>query len=388
MDAGIPSPRQGDIPVRNGERHKKRRTNRPWRDGRWKHVFAALDLGTNNCRLLIARPMGRGFRVIDGFSRIVRLGEGLSDNGQLSQAAMERTIAALAICARKMEVQGVSRGHLVATEACRLAVNGPEFLDRVKEETGITLDVISPETEARLAVAGCTTLIDRKCNRVLVFDIGGGSTELIWLDVSPRYPRHRPKILGWTSLPAGVVNMAERFGGTNIGPEAYETMVTHVMNLAQSFSDECEKSPAPNGEANDHEPMHLLGTSGTVTTLGGIHLGLSRYERRHVDGIWMSISDAENVVSQITTLSHEDRVAQPCIGKERADLVVPGCAIFEAIMRLWPAKRVRIADRGLREGMLHSLMSQADQEKGWKKRQKNHKKQHSGKRASAASGIT
>lgn len=379
MDAGIPTPRQGDVPVRNGERQKKKKSNRPWKGGRWKHVFAALDLGTNNCRLLIARPLGRGFRVIDGFSRIVRLGEGLGENGRLSPNAMDRTIDALSICARKMDIQGVSRGHLVATEACRLAENGDEFLQRVKDETGIELDVITPEVEARLAVAGCTTLIDRKCSRVLVFDIGGGSTELIWLEISNRHHRHRPKILAWTSLPAGVVNLAEKFGGVDVSPDAYETMVTHVMSLAEEFYDQCKQTPAPENGPDTTENMHLLGTSGTVTTLGGIHLGLSRYERRHVDGIWMDITDAEKVVSQITSLSHTDRVAQPCIGTERADLVIPGCAIFEAIMRLWPAERVRIADRGLREGMLHSMMTKADQERGWKKR----KSRKSGKPSTA-----
>ncbi len=326
-------------------------------------VYGALDLGTNNCRLLVARPSRRGFQVIDAFSRIIRLGEGVSQTGQLSEAAMARTLEALKICAEKMQRRNVCRSRLIATEACRSATNGPQFVRRVYEETGLELEIIGRETEAKLAVAGCASLIDRNCDWALVFDIGGGSTELIWLDlrrlaagsrhsVSDRAKVHHA-IAAWTSLQVGVVTLAEKFGGRNVSPAMYEAMVEDVLGkltpfeAAHAISRDIAKGNA-----------HLLGTSGTVTTIAGVHLELTSYNRSKVDGCWLTDEDIRKVSGELAGLSYEGRASQPCIGPERADLVLAGCAILEAIMRLWPCKRLRVADRGLREGILTSLMAE------------------------------
>jgi exopolyphosphatase / guanosine-5'-triphosphate,3'-diphosphate pyrophosphatase len=326
-------------------------------------AYAALDLGTNNCRLLVARPSRRGFLVIDAFSRIIRLGEGVSRTGRLTDIAMSRTIDALKVCSSKLIRQKVERSRLIATEACRVAENGPDFIDRVRREVGLDIEIVSRETEARLAVAGCASLIDRNADLALVFDIGGGSSELIWLDLTGRQHARRRSlsdrleaqnsIAAWTSLPVGVVSLAEQFGGRQVTPEAFEAMVTHVYALLVDFE---AKHPFRHRLA--HNDVHLLGTSGTVTTIAGIHLGLERYDRSRVDGYWLPTTDVRAVVADLLAMDYQGRVAQPCVGSERADLVLAGCAILEALLRMWPVERLRVADRGLREGILATLMAE------------------------------
>ncbi|WBK01560.1 Ppx/GppA family phosphatase [Methylocystis parvus OBBP] len=319
------------------------------------HTYAALDLGTNNCRLLIARPERRArrrnsdlLRVVDAFSRIVRLGEGLGRAGRISEAAIERTITALEICRDKMEARGVTRARLVATQACRGAANGEEFVGRVRERTGLELEVIDRETEARFAARGCGSLADPQAASVLLFDIGGGSTELVWLTRAPAAEEARD-LHSWTSLELGVVTLAEHFGGRIVDAKTFAAMKRHALDALESFVKET-------AEIRRCSRFHLLGTSGTVTTLAGVHLGLERYDRWRVDGLWMSDAEATKAIQRLRGMDFEARVANGCIGPQRADLVLAGCAIFEAIRETFPAARTRIADRGLREGMLLELM--------------------------------
>jgi len=311
-------------------------------------TYAALDLGTNNCRLLVARPTADGFRVVDAFSRIIRLGEGVSASGRISDAAIDRAIGALAICRNKMRNRGVTRARLIATEACRAAVNGEEFRVHVAEKLGLELEVIDRETEATLAATGCTPLIDPQAEGVVLFDIGGGSSELVRLSRSQGVPGGPPlpTIAGWISLPHGVVTLAERHGGHNVTAETYEAMVREVAEFIAPFARE-------HGGVGG---IHMLGTSGTVTTIAGVHLNLKRYDRNRVDGCWMNAQEISAVVEKLLDMSYDERVASPCIGAERADLVLAGCAILEAIRRAFPCPRLRVADRGLREGMLVQMM--------------------------------
>ncbi len=322
------------------------------RRGRFAHTYAALDLGTNNCRLLVARPTRRGFRVIDAFSRIVRLGEGIGASGRISEAAMDRTVQALAVCARKIRRHDVGRARLVATEACRQAENCAEFLDCVRHETGLELEIISSDEEARLAVSGCLPLISRRAGMALVFDIGGGSTELIQLD-----RRTRPSRLATHSLPLGVVTLAERHGGDRISADVYERMIDEVTAKLRNFEAHDELF-----EAIERHDIQMIGTSGTVTTLAGIHLELERYDRNRVDGVWLGFAQALGVAARLREMSYDERATHPCIGPDRADLVVAGCAILEAICRAWPVGDLRVADRGIREGLLQGLMRRADRE--------------------------
>jgi exopolyphosphatase/guanosine-5'-triphosphate,3'-diphosphate pyrophosphatase len=318
-----------------------------------RHAYAALDLGTNNCRLLIARPTADSFRVIDAFSRIVRLGEGLGHSSRLLDAAQDRAIEALKVCRDKLQQRQVTRTRLIATEACRAAENGADFLSRVASEAGLHLEVIDREMEATLAAKGCVPLMDPSVDGVLLFDIGGGSTELVWLE-RPRRARDdagppQAEMRAWVSLPVGVVTLSERHGGIDVTPESFEAMV-------QAVTRDVERFHAREALTRAMPRLHLLGTSGTVTTLAGIHLGLARYERRLVDGLWLDTADINRALGQMLAMTYADRVGNACIGPERADLVLAGCAIFEAIRRVFPTRRMRVADRGLREGMLIDLM--------------------------------
>lgn len=318
-------------------------------------VFAALDLGTNNCRLLVAVPGRPGqFRVIDAFSRIVRLGEGLSTSGRLSDLAMDRAVEALRICGDKLRNRTIRRARLIATEACRSAENGAAFLERVEAETGLTLEIIDRQTEARLAVSGCGSLIEEDTQGVVLFDIGGGSSEIALIDVSGRRStRLANHIVSWTSLPVGVVSLAERFGGRHVSRATFKAMVEAVTELLENFEGRDQLGQLVSGGK-----FHLLGTSGTVTTLAGVHLGLERYDRRRVDGLWMDGASVDAMIERLLSWDFRQRVANPCIGADRADLVLAGCAILEAIRAVWPSNRLRVADRGLREGILSELMAE------------------------------
>jgi len=310
-------------------------------------VYAALDLGTNNCRLLIACPTGDGFRVVDSFSRIIRLGEGISATGCISEAAIERAIVALSICRDKIQSKKAKRLRLIATEACRAASNADGFRDRVAAETGIRLEVIDRETEATLAVIGCSPLLDPKGRGAILFDIGGGSTELVRIERDPGEPNATPRIKAWISIPLGVVTLAEHFGGKDVTPQSYADMVEAVAQHIAPFEAE---------HGTELADMHLLGTSGTVTTLAGVHLNLLRYDRRRIDGVWLSDADVTGVIARLLGMSYQERAGNNCISVERADLVLAGCAILDAIRQAFPLPRLRVADRGLREGMLVEMM--------------------------------
>ena len=312
--------------------------------------YAALDLGTNNCRLLVARPTSGGFRVVDAFSRIVRLGEGLIGSGRLSEAAMTRAVEALGVCAAKLSARRIAGQRLIATEACRSAANGDAFIARVEAETGLKLEIVDRETEARLAAAGCTPLVDPSSEGALLFDIGGGSTEVVWLDRVETGDGGPPGaiIRAWVSVPLGVVTVAERHGGVMVTREGFEAMVNEFRPHLDGFVE----AVGP----HDCGRLHLLGTSGTVTTIAGVHLDLPRYDRSQVDGTWLDAPQVRCVVDRLLAMPFSERVANPCIGAERADLVLAGCAILEAVRRAFPCDRLRVADRGLREGILVELM--------------------------------
>ena len=350
-----PVPDRGPKGPRRGRRSPYRHARQDRHDGGGQGgldvsgpTYAALDLGTNNCRLLVARATRDSFRVVDAFSRIIRLGEGITSSGLLSEAAILRAVDALRVCRAKMRNRGVTRSRLIATEACRSAGNGQEFLERIRNEVGIELEIVDRETEARLAATGCTPLVDPAAQGVILFDIGGGSSELVRLGrCSPTQhgPPH-PAIDAWISMPIGVVTLAERHGGVTVSRESFEAMIAEVAVHVDRFA----------AEHGGIEGLHLLGTSGTVTTVAGVYLDLPRYERRRVDGCWLSDKQVTDVVERLLAMSYEGRVANPCIGAERADLVLAGCAILEAIRRAFPCERLRVADRGLREGMLVQMM--------------------------------
>ena len=319
-----------------------------WKRDGHRRTYGAIDLGTNNCRLLIARPTEGGFTVIDAFSRIVRLGEGLSQSGSLSDEAMDRAVNALSVCGDKLRRRNVSLSRSVATEACRRATNGRDFAERVRDETGIVLDIIEPQEEARLAVLGCHKLLEPGDGPALIFDIGGGSTELVLVDQEDGAPRIR----AWWSAPWGVVSLTESEGKEALeGPDriaAYKRMRERARHAFSRFATMLPE---------DKDGIRLLGTSGTVTTLASVHLALPSYDRKAVDGVHVPIEAMQKISSMIASMDYEERTTLPCIGTERADLVVAGCAILEAIIEIWPAPNLGVADRGIREGILRSLMA-------------------------------
>ncbi len=310
-------------------------------------AFAALDLGTNNCRLLVGAASRGGFRIIESFSRTVRLGEGLAATGRLSDGAMDRALDALRACAERVARRRPRAVRAIATEACRQAENGPAFIARVREETGLAFRIISPREEAELAVESCAPLLREGARRVLLFDIGGGSTELAWV----RLGADRPAFLGTLSLPWGVVSLAEHFGDAAGTAEGFAAMVETVASRLRTF-EEVHRI----GQEIRQGGVRLLGTSGTVTTLAALALGLTRYSRRAVDGAVLRAGQVDRALAEIRSLGRAGLAQHPCIGPDRAEFVLPGCAAFAAIRGVWPAEELVIADRGLREGMLMRMI--------------------------------
>ncbi|NNE52933.1 MAG: Ppx/GppA family phosphatase [Sulfitobacter sp.] len=336
---------------------------------RSSELYAALDLGTNSCRMLIAQPKGSGFQVVDSFSKSVQLGAGLERTGRLSRGSMTRTIQALRICQQKLRRNNVRRMRLVATEACRRAHNGADFMRRIQRETGLTLDIIEPEEEAQLAVISCAPLVSRKTENLLVVDIGGGSTELVWIDVKQVPKRDRAqaimrlhggfnqvksdlpaaKVVDWISVPLGVATLRDQF--TDVEDDAAR------FALMSWFFEENLADFTPYQSAQPQENFQIVGTSGTVTTVAASHLGLRRYDRTKVDGLRMTSDQIDRVIRSYLTMGPQGRRSDPRIGSDRSALIMSGAAILQALMRLWPTNRLSVADRGLREGLLYAQMS-------------------------------
>ncbi len=330
--------------------HQTARNAKPYRAPHPREAYAALDLGTNNCRLLIARPSGRDFTVIDAFSRVVKLGENLAQSGRLSDDAMNRAVRALSICADKLRRRNVRLARSVATEACRRAANGEQFIERVRKETGIALDIISAEEEARLAVLGCHILLEQGDGPAIIFDIGGGSTELVLLEPGDKIPQ----IVDWESVPWGVVSLTDTVGP---GEDTLDARLARYARMREVVSESFAPFAERIADAASSDDIRLLGTSGTVTTLASLHLELPHYDRKAVDGLIVPSSSMREISERLSSMSPQERSTLPCIGEDRAELVVAGCAILESILDLWPAARLGVADRGIREGILRSLMA-------------------------------
>jgi exopolyphosphatase/guanosine-5'-triphosphate,3'-diphosphate pyrophosphatase len=330
-------------------------------------LYAALDLGTNSCRMLIARCNGRGLHVVDSFSKAVQLGAGLESSGSLSRVSIRRTVQALRVCRRKLEQNGVRRMRLVATEACRRARNSDAFMSQVRRETGLTLEIISPEEEARLAVVSCGPLVHRTAEQLLVVDIGGGSTELVWIDLSKVAPDNRSaailamhassfaecsggaRVVDWISVPLGVATLRDRFIDVEDDAGRFALMSWYFEENLANFS--------PYAATHDRLGFQIVGTSGTVTTVAASHLGLRRYDRSQVDGLELTTDQIDEVVREYLRLGPEGRRTDPRIGRDRHTLIMSGAAILQALLRLWPTDRLSVADRGLREGLLYAQMS-------------------------------
>ncbi len=332
-------------------------------------LYASLDLGTNSCRMLIAQPKGNQFHVIDSFSKSVQLGQGLEQTGRLSRASMARTVQALRICQQKLKRHKVGRMRLVATEACRRAENSAEFLNMIRRETGLQLEIIQPEEEARLAVISCAPLVSTRTEQLLVVDIGGGSTELVWIDLSSVPSRDRPraimrlhagfhppespfpsaKVVDWISVPLGVATLRDQFIDVEDDAARFALMSWFFEENLAEFT--------PYKDEQVREGFQIVGTSGTVTTVAASHLGLKRYDRTKVDGLRMTSDQIDKVIRDYLSLGPTGRMNDPRIGQDRQALIMSGAAILQALLRLWPTDRLSVADRGLREGLLYAQMS-------------------------------
>lgn len=327
--------------------------------------FAAIDLGTNSCRLVIATPTPSSFRIVETFSKVTRLGEGIINDNELSRPAIRRTVSALKVCAGVLEEYApIYRSRFVATAACRRAKNCAEFISAVEKETGLKIEIISSQEEARLAVVGCIPLLSRNIKRALIFDIGGGSTEISLARVTNS---GKTFIEGYVSLPYGVVTVSEAFPGNEMTDLAYDTIIERTQDILKDFEEKFHIM-----EAIRRQEIQVIGTSGTVTVLGAVHLNLSRYNRSAVDGLSISKNDMERTIFKIKRMGAEGRGKHPCIGSQKSDLTMAGCAIIESLLKFWPISEITVADRGIREGILLDLIHSGNNEQHHFKKHRHH----------------
>lgn len=300
-----------------------------------RDISAAIDLGTNSARLLIATRGASGEMEILVLKRVItRLGGGFTRERGISPAACDRTLSALRDFSREMRKTGVSHTRAVATSAVRDAVNGREFVERVYAETGIRLDIIDGREEALLTLNGVVSGLGRSGDSI-VFDIGGGSTE---------YTLARGKTPLFTrSLPLGVVRLTE-------GKGSLEAMDDKVRRELKALMMEVEGS----GLGSFPEGATLIGTAGTPTTLAAMDLKLARYDHHKVHGHVLGISTVRELFETVCPLTAEERLHVPGIEKGREDLVVAGFLVTLRTMELFGFDRFTVSDAGLLEGLLMS----------------------------------
>lgn len=318
-------------------------------------VFAAIDLGTNSCRLLVGKYDGH-LRIIDSYSKVVRLGENIQLNNELSQEAIERTLKALQICMEKVLGNRVTHLRAVTTEACRRASNSYDLLNRAKSELNLELEVITSHEEANLAISGCANMFQRNIPYVIAFDIGGGSTEVMWVKLKEGTPNF--EVIDLISLPFGVVTLSDQFGSFATSPQIYTQIREKVAHDLDAFA-------ARNNIQRfmEKKQVQMVGTSGTVTTLAAIHLKLQRYDRYMIDGIYLRMENIREITQYVLNMPVKQRNLHPSIGVGRSDLVITGSAILEGICDTFEVPYIRVADRGVREGILMGLIQGVLKEK-------------------------
>ena len=336
--------------MKRGMAQSIRSRRRPRRDDNAvaKPAYAAIDLGTNSCRLLVAVPSDAGFQVVDGFSKVVRLGERVAETGHFQAFAVDRTISALSQCASRVRSARVAAVRAVATEACRRAIDADAFIERVRAETALDLEIIAPEEEAALTVAGCGDLLRSGYDHALVFDIGGGSTEIMWVETRRGQPA---KLKDMVSLPMGVVTLREEYGPEALPTDCFRALLQRIDDGLKPFDERNGISAAI-----ARNSVRMIGTSGTVTTLGAMYLQLPRYNRTRVDGLEIRFDSIRQIGARLAGMSSAERIRHPCLGQGRGDLMLMGLALLRAVCARWDAGKLRIADRGIREGILAELM--------------------------------
>lgn len=308
-------------------------------------ILGALDLGTSNCRLLISKTEKNKLVELERFSRIVRLGEGLGLRGNLTDIAMQRTISVLKICADKFSRYNLDGQRCVATEACRRAENREELVRRAKDEAGINLEIISTEEEAELAFTSCLNLVDPDAQNVLLTDIGGGSTEIIWAELQ----EGKPIIKKSFSAKIGVMSLSDLLDNQFFRYGTYQEIVAYTTKVFSPIKESLYE------ETSKSKKTQYICTSGTITALAALHLDLQRYNRSLIDGISISRQEIEQVKRKLLHMNQAERENLPCVGRERGDLMIPGCAILEAIYSCWNIDKFVVADRGVRDGVIASL---------------------------------
>jgi exopolyphosphatase/guanosine-5'-triphosphate,3'-diphosphate pyrophosphatase len=302
--------------------------------------LATIDLGTNSVRLLVADTAADSWRVVEEAQRVTRLGEGQAATGALGLVPMARTAATVADYVRRAEALGATRVRVTGTSAVREAANRAEFVARIESVTGLALEVLSGEDEARLTLLGVRSGLPDLGGRFVLFDIGGGSTEFVVADGDG--------LERALSLRLGVVGLAERhLDGGRLVPARWAALRAEVAAALE---------PAVPGALGLVNAARLVGTAGTVTTLAALDLGLAAYDAGRVQGHVLRRGAIERLLARLGGLTLAARAALPCLEPGRADVLIPGIAICLAAMERLGFDALTVSDRSLREGILCEIL--------------------------------
>lgn len=303
--------------------------------------LAAVDLGTNTVRLLVVEAEGREWRPLHQSQRVTRLGEGQAETGRLLEAPMQRTVDTVSEFIAAARGLGASEIRVVATSAVREAPNRAELLALLRAATGLDASVVSGEEEARLTLQGVAAGLPQLGGSFVLFDIGGGSTELVLGEDG--------RLGAVVSLQLGVVRLAERYGDAGPVDWARFALMRGEIDgrLAREIPARIIEARAP----------ALVGTAGTVTTLAALDLGLPAYDASRVQGHTLARGAVERLLNRLGALAVAERARLPCLEPGRADVIIPGIAICLAVMDRLGYGSLVVSDRGLREGILCEILS-------------------------------
>lgn len=310
-----------------------------------KKYFAAIDLGSRNCRTIVGCQSKAGaFEYIETYSKSVSLADGVAASKKLSRKSMDRTIEALAFCSKVLSRYAGLTYLAVATDAMRRAENASVFIKRVKRELGLIISIITPQEEAYYAALGCIEVLSLETEIFVVFDIGGGSSEIA---LCRQKSDKDIELIDSLSIPYGVINLLE--SKDHLTFSGYSNLVQKISDLSRDFLNQYATT------LDFVNNFQCIGTSGTTTTVAALNMNLRFYDREKINDSILQFSEILKTVHYVQSLSEDERKLHPYISQSNEDLVLGGLTILEGIVRGLPASTITVTDRGVRDGVVYAL---------------------------------
>ena len=295
-------------------------------------ITAAIVIGSYNCRIIIVNN-SPNIKILKTISVATNLIKNLSYSNEFTHKNIKKTVRCLTMFSRKMLEYNVTKYRCVATEACRQVINSDFFIGEVKKKTGLSVEIISVNEEAQLCFQSCKKYIERMNNEGILFDIGGGSTEISFFDV-------KNEKFETSSIPLGVINLSEKINLHGKNKITFQ-MKRYFQSLKSNLS-------------NQIDPGFSIGSCSTVSTLSAIHLNLTTFDRKKIEGLLLDVDEIMKIINNLRNLKVNEMLKHPCIRK-KYPLLLNGMEILEKILENFPIKQILVSQSGLTGGMIENL---------------------------------